>query len=105
MSYTSRIIIDPVPDMSSSRAIYTGQKKRQAAWQVVDGWFAEKDNYVYGGIGRSCIYKYSGAVVAHFTQLMWECSSFVGCAKASCSDAEVIVCNYGTLPFAGCIGV
>lgn len=59
---------------------------------VVAGWASEKPWYSHAANtcdappGKSC---------GHYTQMVWEATREVGCAKAVCSDhSQVWVCNY-----------
>lgn len=84
---------------------------------VVDAWYAEIDDYQYGPVGSTCTKERCAGrtsppcTLGHFTQVMWERSTSVGCARAQCSEQEkptfIVVCNYGPggnivgqLPFA-----
>mmetsp|Transcript_157765 Transcript_157765/g.294249 ORF Transcript_157765/g.294249 Transcript_157765/m.294249 type:complete len:331 (-) Transcript_157765:47-1039(-) len=72
---------------------------------VVDAWYAEIDDYQYGPVGSTCTKERCAGresppcTLGHFTQVMWERSSTVGCARAQCSEQEqptfIVVCNYG----------
>ena len=54
---------------------------------VVDDWGAEKENFDYN--------KYNlGRGVGHYTQIIWEKTTKIGCAMVKCGDQEVWVCNY-----------
>ncbi len=55
---------------------------------AVDLWAAEKKNYTY-----SAKYVFSGDT-GHYTQIAWRKTTHIGCASASCSGSNVIVCRY-----------
>ena len=68
---------------------------------AVTSWFDEINDWVYG-VGASP----SGSVVGHFTQVVWQNTTHVGCAGAVCSQLDntgwsgydaylFVVCNYG----------
>lgn len=84
---------------------------------VVDAWYAELEDYNYGSVGASCTRRgCAGRVrppcaLGHFTQVMWEATTHLGCAVAGCPSERqptfVAVCHYGPggnivgeLPFA-----
>jgi len=58
--------------------------------QVVDDWGSEKNDYNYPSnscaVGKRC---------GHYTQIIWNSTTEVGCGKAFCPDnSQVWVCNY-----------
>lgn len=70
---------------------------------AVNAWYVEKSYYDYGS--NSCI---GGQDCSHYTQLIWEATTEVGCGKASIGtqNSTVIVCHYnppgnivGELPY------
>jgi len=81
------------------------------AWtSIVDAWWDEINNYAYGPSGNNCTQP--GGVIGHFTQVAWQCSVYVGCAKATCGSQTIAVCNYGVagnrnndLPFPSSVSV
>eukprot|EP00397_Hematodinium_sp_SG-2012_P066629 GEMP01100485.1.p1 GENE.GEMP01100485.1~~GEMP01100485.1.p1 ORF type:complete len:140 (+),score=24.14 GEMP01100485.1:204-623(+) len=70
---------------------------------VADAWYAEKDDYVYGHVGDRCTKGCEGrtappCAVGHFTQMLWESSSAVGCMVSKCLSERktyISVCYYG----------
>ena len=71
----------------------TNKSARRSANEPVDWWVAEKADYTYSS--NSCA---SGKVCGHYTQVVWEDTTHVGCGKSSCTSAdrfeEVWVCQY-----------
>jgi len=58
--------------------------------KVVDSWGSEIADYHYSS--NSCN---SGAVCGHYTQVVWNRTTKVGCGMAICNDkAQIWVCNY-----------
>ncbi len=57
--------------------------------QVVDAWWSEVEFYDYDTDGCT-------DVCGHYTQVMWESSTRLGCGVAFCNDGQtdVWVCNY-----------
>jgi len=77
---------------------------------IVDAWWDEINNYAYGPSGNDCTRP--GGVIGHFTQVAWQCSVYVGCARATCGSQTIAVCNYGVagnrnndLPFPSSVSV
>lgn len=72
---------------------------------IVDAWYAEIEDYTFGKVGKACVTQRCASrrsppcMVGHFTQVMWEGSKQVGCARAECPNQAkrtfVAVCNYG----------
>ena len=58
--------------------------------QVADAWGSEKTDYSYAS--NTCA---KGKVCGHYTQMVWNSTTEVGCASAVCNDkSQVWVCNY-----------
>jgi hypothetical protein len=72
--------------------------------EAVAMWVAEIECYTYGTIAQteqcepSCIAAQNSNGCGHYTQVVWEDTTAVGCGYGTCSDGgttiEVIVCNY-----------
>jgi len=72
---------------------------------VVDAWYEEITDYNYGPVGNPCTKQKCASresppcALGHFTQVMWEETTDVGCAVAECPAQEqptfVAVCHYG----------
>ncbi|XP_055986611.1 cysteine-rich secretory protein 2-like [Sorex fumeus] len=64
-----------------------------ATWSSgIQAWFNESSNFIYG-VGA----KTKGAIIEHYTQVVWFSSSLVGCAVSYCPDAYqkyYYVCQY-----------
>ncbi len=56
---------------------------------VVDAWGSEKQHYNYSD--NSCV---EGEVCGHYTQMVWENTTEVGCGVASCDGFDIWVCQY-----------
>jgi uncharacterized protein YkwD len=54
---------------------------------VVDSWYGEVSSYAYqpGGFSMS---------TGHFTQVVWQGSTKLGCAMTTCNGTDIWVCNY-----------
>ncbi|MFT5722413.1 MAG: pathogenesis-related protein 1 [Motiliproteus sp.] len=77
----------------ASALVYSnGTRKPQdvTPTQVADAWGSEKDHYSYAS--NSCA---AGEICGHYTQVVWNTSTQVGCGHATCDDhSQVWVCNY-----------
>uniref|UniRef100_A0A8C0BSS6 Cysteine rich secretory protein 2 n=1 Tax=Buteo japonicus TaxID=224669 RepID=A0A8C0BSS6_9AVES len=59
---------------------------------VIDAWYNEKEDFKYGTGAKT-----QGAVIGHYTQLIWYNSYQIGCAVAYCSKNQFnyfYVCQY-----------
>ncbi len=59
------------------------------ATYVVDAWAGEKADYNYNK--NTCKPK---KMCGHYTQIVWQTTQKVGCAKIVCDGMDVWVCNY-----------
>lgn len=59
--------------------------------QAIDSWGKEKQNYHYGD--NRCA---AGKVCGHYTQIVWQNTTHVGCGMAQCDHGNetIVVCNY-----------
>ena len=55
----------------------------------VQRWYDEISSYDYA-TGQSR----DGQPIGHFTQIVWRTTTLVGCAVATCSGQDLLVCNY-----------
>lgn len=77
---------------ASARKWSDGRTQRQnmTPTQVTDSWGSEKADYNYAA--NTCA---DGEMCGHYTQMVWESSTEMGCGMAFCSDdSQVWVCNY-----------
>lgn len=108
----------PVSDLFSgpARYDYVGENlykvigMRPTGVDVADAWYAEIEDYTYGLVGNDCT-KWRCAhrdsppcTIGHYTQMLWEESTHLGCARAKCpnrgsSEADdetyIAICHYG----------
>lgn len=61
--------------------------------QIVDAWGNEKRNFL-NGVYPSVSGTGSPDAVSHYTQMIWQDTSEVGCGKANASGYEILVCDY-----------
>jgi len=61
--------------------------------QMVDSWAAEKKNFINGQY-PSVSATGSPGDVSHYTQMIWQETTEVGCAKNNSSGYEILVCDY-----------
>jgi hypothetical protein len=61
--------------------------------QMVDQWGEEKRNFINGEYPSVSATGSPGAV-SHYTQIIWQETQEVGCAKANSSGYEILVCDY-----------
>lgn len=54
----------------------------------IAAWYSEKKDFIYNGTVDS-------TKVGHYTQLVWETTSAIGCGYAKCKNFPLYVCNYG----------
>ena len=61
--------------------------------QMVNAWGNEKRNFLNGAY-PSVSATGSPDAVSHYTQMIWQDTSEVGCAKANASGYDILVCDY-----------
>ncbi|WP_420580646.1 CAP domain-containing protein [Reichenbachiella sp.] len=69
--------------------IFKGSVGSVNVGDAVDSWAAEKQNYNYKK--NTCE---QDKICGHYTQLVWNNSTEVGCAKTICDGSVIWVCNY-----------
>ncbi|XP_075257145.1 uncharacterized protein LOC142349455 [Convolutriloba macropyga] len=62
--------------------------------KAVVGWFNEIQYYKFGGESESFNKCKMTGTTGHFTQVMWQSSTEIGCAYDVCGKKIVVVCNY-----------
>jgi len=69
--------------------LWTGTTGAYPVANVVDDWASEKVDYNYEK--NNCN---PGKVCGHYTQIVWENTTEVGCAKIECDGMTTWVCQY-----------
>ncbi|HIE00069.1 MAG TPA: hypothetical protein EYP59_07230, partial [Thiotrichaceae bacterium] len=77
------------PNTPYGENIYWASGTSPTPKSVVDSWGSEKADYDYD----TNICK-PDKVCGHYTQIVWEKTTEVGCGKAACANEHVWVCNY-----------
>lgn len=72
---------------------------------VADAWYAEIEDYTYGEVGDRCVKEKCAkrrsppCAIGHFTQMMWQKTTHLGCARAECPKQQqrtfIAICHYG----------
>ena len=70
--------------------IWAGTANAYSLDEMVTSWGDEKANFEYGTSSNSR----NGAVVGHYTQIVWRNSTEVGCGLASGGGTDYFVCQY-----------
>lgn len=70
--------------------IWAGTAGAFSLHEMVTSWGDEKANFEYGTNSNSR----NGAVVGHYTQIIWRNSTEVGCGLASGGGTDYFVCQY-----------
>ncbi|CAJ0588254.1 unnamed protein product [Cylicocyclus nassatus] len=67
--------------------------KVEAAEEASRWWFAELEEF---GVGTDLIYGDAlwGKGVGHYTQMVWQTTTAIGCAVQNCGAKTIVVCNY-----------
>jgi len=66
------------------------QVQHVRAGDVVNAWASEQRDYDHAS--NTCA---RGKICGHYTQVVWNSTTDIGCAKAVCTDrSQVWVCNY-----------
>ena len=77
------------PNNKFGENLFKGTTGAYSAAYVIDAWASEKADYNYGK--NKCR---SGKMCGHYTQIVWESTTKVGCAKITCDGMDIWVCNY-----------
>ncbi|MEO9870411.1 CAP domain-containing protein [Ekhidna sp.] len=77
------------PDNKFGENLFKGTAGVFDAAYVVDAWASEKADYNYKR--NKCK---SGKMCGHYTQMVWQTTKKVGCAKIECDGMDIWVCNY-----------
>jgi pathogenesis-related protein 1 len=67
-------------------------------YKAVNGWFNELKYYVYpeNGAYSDCPKRGAAGATGHFTQVMWEATTHIGCDYATCGEGNLVAgCVYG----------
>jgi hypothetical protein len=67
------------------------------AKKAVNSWYSEIRDFKYSKKGVICPKRNKKGMIGHFTQVMWDKSTSLGCAAAQCGGGKttVVVCQYG----------
>ncbi len=71
------------------------QVSGQSGIDATDAWYSEIADFQYSARGVVCPKRGKRDQIGHFTQLMWDKSTHLGCGAASCGNSVVVVCQYG----------
>lgn len=77
------------PDNRYGENLFMGTSGFFVAKDVVTAWGNEKNDYNHQK--NKCK---SGKMCGHYTQIVWESTQRVGCAKIQCDGNDLWVCNY-----------
>lgn len=69
--------------------IWAGTANRRTYTEMVSAWTKEKKDFVYGPLDYANLAK-----VGHYTQMIWQRTTQVGCALASNGKIDYLVCRY-----------
>ena len=77
------------PDNKFGENLFKGTAGAFNAAYVVDAWASEKADYNY--LKNKCK---PGKMCGHYTQIIWQTTQKVGCARIECDGMDIWVCNY-----------
>ena len=77
--------------------LWGGTAGRRSYKEMVGAWAGEKKDFVYGPLDYTNLPK-----VGHYTQMIWQSTTQVGCALVSNGKMDYLVCRY--LPQGNYIG-
>ncbi len=67
----------------------TANQGHDAVIEAAKAWESEKVNFSGEALNKSVL-----SQAGHYTQMVWRDTTALGCAKASCGDNLIVVCNY-----------
>lgn len=77
------------PNNKFGENLFMGTTGYYTAKDAIDAWGQEKIDYNYNK--NKCK---AGKMCGHYTQIVWESTKSVGCAKIECNGFDIWVCNY-----------
>ena len=77
------------PNNEYGENLFKGTIGFYGATEVVDAWASEKKDFNYNS--NKCK---PGKMCGHYTQIVWETTQKVGCAKIQCDGFDLWMCNY-----------
>lgn len=86
-------IFEHDPQDKHGENLWMGTHSAYQPEEMVDGWVAERKHF-RPGIFPNVSKTRNWADVGHYTQLIWKTTTHVGCAKASATDNDYLVCRY-----------
>lgn len=69
--------------------LFMGTAEFYGVGDAAAGWESEKADYHGEPISKTNV-----AAVGHYTQMVWHETTELGCAKSTCGDEVLVVCNY-----------
>ena len=69
--------------------LFMGTMGHYSVSDAIEAWADERKDYNYKK--NQCK---DGKVCGHYTQIVWQNTTEVGCAKVICNESEIWVCNY-----------
>ncbi len=69
--------------------LYMGSAEVFTMEDAAKSWESEKKHYTGAALNESNWYK-----AGHYTQMVWNQTTEVGCAKVTCKGSLIVICNY-----------
>jgi hypothetical protein len=83
----------PMDDDAQGEKLWMGTRGAYSFEQMVDGWMEEQRHYRPAPVPASSkTGRWSD--VAHYTQIVWQDATAIGCAVASDDENDILVCRY-----------